>query len=197
MTHSSILPSAVLAAAICFVPSSSAFCHQSALEAKDPEDALLGKLEPFIANGIKPEPSDSPLRKLQKERCRQRAIALAKYQTLMEIGKSDPSDNAEKLRVSTALAENLLDVFDKPADKLKCYEMRVDALKGMEKFAAQRVEMGTEPSQSLNIAKAARIDAEIELLKFQSSLEKSRKLADRPPLTHRSRCLQDWRSSDS
>ena len=34
------------------------------------------KLDPFIAKAVEPDPKDTPLRKLQKERCRERAIAV-------------------------------------------------------------------------------------------------------------------------
>jgi hypothetical protein len=127
--------------------------QQPAPEKKDLDEGILLKLDPFMVNAIKLHPNDTPLRKLQKERCRERAVALAKLQTVIDIGKWNPTDFPDTLKISITLSENLLEVLDKPADKVKCYEIRL----------------------GLNIAKAARIDAEIELLKFKTEIEKPMK----------------------
>jgi hypothetical protein len=65
--------------------------------------------------------------------------------------------------------------MDKREDRLKCYEMRVSYLKIVEKFIDKRVCDFQEPPQSLNLAKSARIDAEIELLRFKAGMETPKK----------------------
>ena len=71
--------------------------------------------------------------------------------------------------------ENLAELKDTPADRVKCYEMRLDAARRLRGSPGSRVEAGNEPPQSLNIAKADRIDAEIELLKLKEQVEKGGK----------------------
>ena len=73
----------------------------------------------------------------------------------------------EYVKLQTIFAEQLAELMDKPADKIKCYEMRVENLK---EFGADHQgprEGGLDRLESLNLAKAARIDAEIELLKLK------------------------------
>ncbi|HEV3383647.1 MAG TPA: hypothetical protein VG097_02465 [Gemmata sp.] len=130
------------------------------------------KLDPALVIAMKPDPNDSPIRKLQRERCRERAIYLAKVNTLIAIGKSNPQDFLDYLKLSATLTENLQELVDKPAAKLKCLEMRVELLKTGEKFIETRVLVGSDPSQNLNAAKAARLDAEIDLLKFKAEIDR-------------------------
>jgi outer membrane protein TolC len=60
-------------------------------------------------------------------------------------------------------------------DKVKCYELRIEALKYIYKFTATRVRVGTDPSTNADLAKAAALEAEIALLKFKSVIEKQKK----------------------
>ena len=139
-----------------------------------PEDAPKGAipaLEAFVAEAAKLNPADTPLRKLQKERCAERAAAIAKITGAMRAGRS-PADPGEFLKLQVALTENLLEVVDKPADKVRCYELQVQVLKDWERATGLRVAAGTDPPHALNVARAARLDAEIALLKF----------ADQPPV---------------
>jgi hypothetical protein len=149
--------------------------QQPAKEKKEPDEAFVLKLEPFIVAAIKPDPNDTPLRKLQKERCRERAIALAKIRDAIAVGKWDPRDFEESLSVPVVLTENLLEHIEKPADQLKCHELRLDFLKYIEKVMDTRVLIGIEAPQTRDIAKAARIAAEIDLLKFKARTEKPMK----------------------
>jgi hypothetical protein len=129
-------------------------------------------LPKFVADATKPDDKDSPLRKLQKERARDRAIYIEKTKEVIKIGGWDQSFFEAHIKTQVALAENLAELMDKPADKVKCYEMRVEALKEFEKFIANLVELGKNRPTDLNIARAARIDAEIELLKLKGPEEK-------------------------
>jgi len=131
------------------------------------------KFDPAIANALKPDPNDTPLRKLQKERCVARAIYLAKIQTLIDVGKWNPWDFTQLVPVPGLLVDNLLELVEKPEDKIKCYEFRIAFLKKyVEKFTDTRVQVGSDPSQNRDIAIAARLDAEIDLLKFKAQIEK-------------------------
>jgi hypothetical protein len=133
------------------------------------------KLDPFIAKAVEADPKDAPIRKLQKERCYQRAVAVAYVKECIAFGQWTPSYFQDYIKLQVTLAENLAELMDKPADKVKCYEMRVDATKEFEKFINTRVTTGNDPPQNLNLAKAARIDAEIELLKLKAEIEKAGK----------------------
>ena len=133
------------------------------------------KLDPFVAKAVEPDAKDTPLRKLQKERARERAIAISHIKETLEVGGWQPSFFHEFIKLRVTLAENLAELMDKPADKVKCYEMRLDATKEFERFINIRVTTGNDPPQNLNLARAARIDAEIDLLKLKAELEKAGK----------------------
>jgi hypothetical protein len=152
--------------------------QQSAPEKIDSE--LLRDIDPFILDAIKPNPNDSPLRKLQKDRCREQAYYLGKINQLIVIGRWHPQDFLGSLKVSASLSKNLLELMEKPTDQLKCLELRLELLKSNEKFIETRVNVGTEPAQNLNFARAARIDAEIDILKFKTELDKPNSITGLP-----------------
>src|SRR6476619_369643 len=106
-------------------------------------------LDPFIAKAIEPAAGDSELRKLQKERVRERAEYLDRTRAIIEIGRWDASYFQETMKTQVVLAENLAELMDKPADKLKCYEMRVDILKKFEQFIDASVRTDNDPPQNL------------------------------------------------
>jgi hypothetical protein len=132
-------------------------------------------LDPVIADALKPNPKDSQLRKLQKEVCFNLGVYRAKIETLILIGKWNPQDFAETLRISVSLPKNLLELMDKPEDKLKCYELEVQLLNWIYQFTDTRVLVGSDPSQNRDAAKAAWLEAEVKLLKLKLEIEKARK----------------------
>lgn len=131
--------------------------------------------DPFIANAIKPASADSPLRKLQKERCRERAIALATIKKVLEVGNYSSSFYHDYVTLQMTFWANLAELMDKPADQVKCFESRVEAAKEIERFMSVRVNSGNEPPQILHLARANRLDSEIDLLKLKERLEKAGK----------------------
>lgn len=137
--------------------------------AAQPKKDEAPKLDPFVAKAIEPAAADGPLRKLQKERVRERALAIAETLQLADVGRTDGNTPGELTRLRVTLAQNLAELMDKPADRVKCYEMRVDALKEYEKLTKSRVEAGAVPSRFLRLATADRLDAEIDLLKFKEA----------------------------
>jgi hypothetical protein len=178
MFRSTRLQSAVLLAAAWWATASAAHVQ---LPVADEE--LLKRLDPLIVNAVKPDATDTPLRKLQKGRCRERAVALAKLQAAMENKKWDPTAFSESLSIFNQFTENLKDLIAAPADQVRCYELRVEFLKSVEAFVSDRVKDGeASPRRSdlarpqhLNLARAARADAEIELLQFKERIEKLKK----------------------
>jgi hypothetical protein len=136
---------------------------------KEHEAALRAKVIKEYA--LEPKATDTPLRKLQKERCIERAFAIALTKEVIAVGNWDPSYLTGYLRLHTTFGDNLAELAEKPADKVKCYEMRVENLKEVEKFVKTRVQFGTDPPQLEQLAKATRIDAELALLKLKESLK--------------------------
>ena len=146
-------------------------------EPKDPKakEGVTIKLDPFIAKLVEPDAKDSEVVKLQKERARERAIYVVKTQELLKVGDAKSFWNSahfgEYSKEQRTLWENLAGLVSKPEDKLKCAEMRVEGAKEFEKFIEKRVDAGLDPSQNQDFAKAARIDAEIDLLKLKEALK--------------------------
>jgi hypothetical protein len=133
------------------------------------------KLEPLIAKAIEADPNDSLLRKLQKERCRERAHAIAQITGVIQIGAWNPTYYTDYIRLQMTFWENLAELADTPANKVKYYERRIDAAKEIEQFFTVRVNAGNEPPHTLSLARATRIDAEIDLLKLKAEVEKGGK----------------------
>jgi hypothetical protein len=140
---------------------------------KDPKakEGETIKLDPFIAKLVEPDAKDSAVVKLQKERTRERAIYVAKTQEVIKIGNWNAAHFGEYVKEQLTFWENLAGLASKPEDKLKCAEMRVEGAKEFEKFITARVKGGLDPSQNQDFAKAARIDAELDLLKLKEALK--------------------------
>jgi hypothetical protein len=176
MSRSQLFTSIALVCATCCTPSGFAYSQQAAPEKQSTDVDPIGKLDAFVAAAIKPDAKDSPLRKLQKELCSEQATALGKMKVAIAIGKIDaPGDFNKLCKLSASLTKNLMELMDKPEDKLKCLELRLDAFKQLEKIMESRIAVGADVSQNLNLAKADRIKAEIKLLKFKTELEKGKK----------------------
>jgi hypothetical protein len=141
-----------------------------ALLAAQPNPKEEPKLDPFVAKAVEPDAKDSPIRKLQKERVCDRALAVALTRQVIQSGRWQPSDFADYSKLQGTLAENLAELMDRPADKVRCYEMRLDAAREFERLAKTRVDAGAEPPQNYHLAKAGRIDAEIDLMKLKDAL---------------------------
>lgn len=133
------------------------------------------KLDPVTAEAIKPDPKDPPLRKLQKERCRERADALDRITEIVTLGNWSPSFYRDYVKLQITFWENLAELEEKPADRVKYFERRVDAAKEIERFLSVLVNAGNEPPHSHTLAKATRIDTEIDLLKLKDQMEKAGK----------------------
>jgi hypothetical protein len=132
------------------------------------------KLDPVIGRSLKSNDADSPLRKLQKEVSQELGIYMGRMNQLMDIGKWNPQEFSEMIRVGTAFPKSLLELMEKPEDKMKCYELEVRLLEKFYKFTDARVTVGSDPSQNRNVAKAAWLEAKVKLLKLKMEMEKSK-----------------------
>ena len=117
-------------------------------------------------------PSDTPLRKLQKERYNARLDALRSRARAVQVGAAA---SGELTRLVVVLAENAADLEDQPEDRVKWFQIRVDVLREQEKLSRQRAEAsGAFPGEA-SLATAARADAEIDLLLLKDFLKKGGK----------------------
>jgi hypothetical protein len=145
---------------------------------KLPKQPPPPKLDPLVEKATEADPKDTELRKLMKERVRERAQYLARVQEIIAVGAWNAAFFGEVVKTEATLWENVAELLDRQADKVKCYEKRVERFKEFEKFIAARVNVGTEPPQNLNLAKATRLDAEIALLKLKGPAAGAKKDAD-------------------
>jgi hypothetical protein len=125
----------------------------------------------FVAKLLKPAANDSALLKLQKERARHRALYIEINDDIRFLGISCVPDFTNYVEAQRTLWENLAELAVTPEDKLKCAGLRIVAAKEFERFVAMRVEVGSDPAKNLSEAKAARIGAEIDLLKLKETLK--------------------------
>jgi hypothetical protein len=121
---------------------------------------------------LEPNASDTLMRKLQKERCMLLVHALSwQYDVIPITSAFSPGYFTDYIERHATLFENLAELAEKPADKVKCYEMRVEKLKEIERFVKKYYEYGEVKCHELSMARALVIDAEIELLKLKESLK--------------------------
>ncbi|MDB5309522.1 MAG: hypothetical protein JWO38_3724 [Gemmataceae bacterium] len=138
------------------------------LPAADPDDSRpvivrIGDLKPAPADR-----ADRPIRKLQKERFNARLAAAQLQAKAVQAGTGSARDVTILI---VRLAENGADLEDRPADRVKWFQMRVDVLRDQEQLEEQRAKAGASPPTDANLATATRADAEIDLLKLKDSLE--------------------------
>ena len=172
MSRTHFFTAIALVLAVLFGTSSIVFSKQPEPTKRDYDKEFLDKLDPFIARAIKPDSKDSELKKLQKDLCREEALARAKIQAVIDLGYNveQPATFSKLYKLSATLAEDLMELVETPADKIKCLEMQVDAYKQYERAIQKLVEIGKVDTQELNLARASRIRAEIKLLNFKKGL---------------------------
>jgi hypothetical protein len=144
--------------------------HFSAPKDSTPKACVIVQVA-FLAKLMEHDAKDSDVLKLQKERARDRVRAMAKIHEAINSGDWNAADLGLYVKEQRLLWENLSGLATRPVDKLKCAEMRLEAVKEFEKFITARVEVGSDPSQNQDFVKAARLDAEIDLLKLKDALK--------------------------
>jgi hypothetical protein len=160
--HRPPLPRALVVTAAVLASAALAAGQQPAAKA-EPDSALekLLAAKPFPVGS-----DDTPLVTLQKERFNTR-LEVAKIQArAYRAGALSPQDFNGLLAV---LASNGADVEAKPADKLRWLELRVGVLRGQEELAQKQAKAGPLNAADYLQAKAARLDAEIDLFKMKES----------------------------
>ena len=145
--------------------------NEPRVKAIDEKLLALLKDTPFVLQAIKPDEKDTPLRKLQKARAAERAIATVRHGEAIKCEVWTAEVFVEGRALPVAFAENLAELVEKPADKVKCYEMRLESMKAIEQFVAEQAEKGRVGPFDGHLAKAARLDAEIALLKAQDMMK--------------------------
>jgi hypothetical protein len=145
--------------------------NEPRVKAIDEKLIALLKDTPFVFQAIKPDEKDTPLRKLQKARVAERAIATVRQGEVIKCDAWNAVVFAEGRTLPVAFAENLAELVEKPADTIKCYEMRLEGMKAIEKFVGEQVEKGRARPSHGHLAKAACLDAEIALLKAQDAMK--------------------------
>ena len=131
---------------------------------------LIIQLDPFISMLIRPHPKDPQVVKLKKERAGARSMYFARTDAMNRTRGCWQADVYEYVEEQRALWANLAELAVLREEKLQCAEMRVAAAKQFEIFIILRVVVGSEPPRNINVVKAARIDAEIDLLKLKEGL---------------------------
>lgn len=116
------------------------------------------------------EVTDTPVQRLQKERFNERLCGYQNWNRSMHQLHCREPPLLQGLRMLSPLVEAGASLSDKSEAKLVWAEIRVAIHWNMERYTKIRVGLGAESPQTLNLAKAARIDAEIELLRLKEVL---------------------------
>ncbi|MDB5313518.1 MAG: hypothetical protein JWO38_7720 [Gemmataceae bacterium] len=126
----------------------------------------IGELKPVPA-----DPADGPVRKLQKESFNAR-LGAAKIQ--LAAVRAGAAARLDLTGLVDRLAVNGADLEDKPADRVKWFQLRVDALREQERMAKSRADVGGILQMDALLITAARADAEVDLLRLRDSLKEKK-----------------------
>lgn len=126
----------------------------------DSLDRLLDHKPAAAADG------DGPLARLQKERFNTR---LKLVQAQVQLYRTGALSVPELVDGVNRLAQSGIELEAAPAGRIKWHELRVDLLRHHEQQAEQAVRAGTTNQISLLTARAARLEAEIELQKAKDA----------------------------
>ena len=130
----------------------------------------MSRLHPWVAAAVESQPTDSALMRLRRERAREYASAVDIQDQFLQLGRWEPDFYREFADTRNKLSESLASVFLLPENLLECRRMRLAGLREFERVIAERVEQNYVWAHYLDIVRADRLDAEIELLRFQQTL---------------------------
>jgi hypothetical protein len=85
-----------------------------------------------------------------------------------------PPDFVDYFRVVADTYRMAAELEGRLADRVPWYEAHVRALKGAERYAVRRVELGTAPPQNLDMICFLRLQAEAELLRLKAAVDSAR-----------------------
>ena len=126
----------------------------------------LGDLKPVPA-----DPADTPVRKLLKERYNARLQAAKIQLAAVRAGA------AARLNLTGLIDRLALDgaeLEDKPADRVKWLQLRLDALREQERLAKARADQGALLEMDALLLTAARAEAELDLVRLQEAVKEKK-----------------------
>ncbi|HSQ54381.1 MAG TPA: hypothetical protein VLM40_01445 [Gemmata sp.] len=143
------------------------------LEYADPQLLARMKIPGFVLKAVTPDEKASPLRKLQKARAGDLLIANEKHREVIQVGQWDDRIFDEAIRLPAAVAASLAEAVEEPADRVKVFERWVDQMKALEKVVAERLEQNRAGKYDVHLAKAARLEAEIAVVKAREAIKRN------------------------
>lgn len=114
-----------------------------------------------------------PLRKLQRDLVREGVAYIKRCDELIRSGTWLVSDFRKYADVLTDTCRTVAELEEKPADRVPWYEARVGRMKAVEDIIDRGVQIGSVSPQDLNLIRFQRIQAEIDLLKLKTEVEKA------------------------
>lgn len=134
-------------------------------------DLLVKFFGPEFVKLVALDPADTQLRKLRKERCLARGMAIALNQVRIEIGHMDIGDHHDHIKLVDAFTANAIELVEKPANRVVWFEWQIAYFRKWEERIQKSVEDGFRFPASLKIVRAARMDAELAMLTLKESLQ--------------------------
>lgn len=116
-----------------------------------------------------------PLLKVQYEQFQEGLAFQDRVEEIIRLGVYDPRSFREYLNMTTETYRLASELEEKPAKRVAWYEARVLRLKEFEKFIEMRVQNGFDPPHNLHAVRFNRLQAEADLLKFKSEVDKTAK----------------------
>jgi outer membrane protein TolC len=118
------------------------------------------------------EESAKKIKELQKERI---ATLKEMADATFQMYKANRIEFREVLEARLLLLKAELDVAEKESDRITLYKNTIDVLKEYETLAARKVEFGRGSTYSVLLAKAMRLEAEINLERAKAKEAKEAK----------------------
>jgi hypothetical protein len=117
--------------------------------------------------------NSSPLRKVQAEQVREGMAFLANVKEIARLGAGDIDSQVEAQVFATEVYRIASELEDTPAKRVAWYEARVRAMKGAERTIDEGVRAGASVRQNLHAIRFARLQAEADLLRLRTEIEKA------------------------
>ena len=117
--------------------------------------------------------ADAPLLlKVQYEQFQEGLAFQDRAEEIIRLGVYDSRLFREYLNITTETYRLAGELEEKPAKRVPWYEARVLRLKEFETFIEMRVRNGFDPPQNLHAIRFARLQAELDLLRLKTEVDK-------------------------
>ena len=150
-------------------------------EYKEINDPVVGRRTVVVEATVVPLPpfpvvkADAPLlHKVQYEQMREGFEYIYRVRALDAI-QGRGSDYQYNVAVTAEIYRLAAELEETPAKRVPWYEARVRAFKEIERSFRNRVNIGTQPPQGLNLIRMERLKVEADLLKLKEEVEKAKK----------------------